>query len=302
MNRLWKKLRGKRAFTIVELLTVMAVIAMLLGLLVPALNKVRLHAKTVKQRAQNHSIEVALEMYKNEQGDYPPSSTYDPCDVPYNGALKLAEAMVGQDLLGQHVDSVFREDGNDIDNNPLYPANPNESNLDARIGTYVKLENANAYKLEHIYSSANSDVEAVTDSSTSQTADWRDNYVLCDVFGTVQNLGGGSKKIGMPILYFRADTRKKFHDANSANWADNIYKHYDNYHLLRFGLAPGSDANDHPLIGTVSVDEGKKFYEITKNENITTMDRPYNEDSFFLISAGGDSKYGTPDDIMNIPE
>jgi len=48
----------KKGFTIVELLTVMAVIAVLIGLLIPALALVNKKAKTVQQRAQFHAIDV----------------------------------------------------------------------------------------------------------------------------------------------------------------------------------------------------------------------------------------------------
>ena len=61
------------AFTIVELLTVMAVIAMLIGLLVPALNLVRRHAKDTQQRAQFNAINAGLEIFKNDYSDYPES-------------------------------------------------------------------------------------------------------------------------------------------------------------------------------------------------------------------------------------
>ena len=100
----------RKAFTIVELLTVMSIIIILIGLLVPALNQVKRYAKEVKQHAQFHSIDVAMELYETEHDGYPPSGQLGSDNVAYCGAMKLAEAMVGQDLSGVHMDSVFRRD------------------------------------------------------------------------------------------------------------------------------------------------------------------------------------------------
>ena len=95
------KLRKRKAFTIVELLTVMSIIIILIGLLVPALNQVKRYAKEVKQHAQFHSIDVAMELFETEHDGYPSSGQYG-SETPlqeYCGAMKLAEAMVGQDLI-----------------------------------------------------------------------------------------------------------------------------------------------------------------------------------------------------------
>ena len=56
----------KKGFTIVELLTVMGVIAVLIGLLIPALGLVKDNAKEIQQKAQFHGIDVGLEIFKNE--------------------------------------------------------------------------------------------------------------------------------------------------------------------------------------------------------------------------------------------
>ena len=64
----------RAAFTIVELLTVMSIIVILIGLLVPALNKVRQYATNVKQTKQINSIDVAVELFNSEFGYYPEST------------------------------------------------------------------------------------------------------------------------------------------------------------------------------------------------------------------------------------
>ena len=112
----------KAAFTIVELLTVMSIIVILIGLLVPALNQVKKFAKDVKQKAQLHAISVALEFFNGQFEAYPDSSATDVDGVPYCGAMKLAEAMVGKDLLGFNPASVFKSNGQDYKGNQLYGA------------------------------------------------------------------------------------------------------------------------------------------------------------------------------------
>ncbi|MHC4524356.1 MAG: type II secretion system protein, partial [Planctomycetota bacterium] len=117
------KRTSKKGFTIVELLTVMGVIAVLIGLLVPALALVKEHASRLQQRAQFHGIDVGLEIYKNEFGSYPESDDNVPLKeaINYCGANKLAEAMVGWDLLGFHPKSGYRSDGtNDLNGDGTY--------------------------------------------------------------------------------------------------------------------------------------------------------------------------------------
>ncbi len=116
-----KNSRNKRAFTIVELLTIMSIIVILMGLLLPALNKVKRYAKEVKQKAQFHSIDVAMELFNTEHDDYPESGALDGSGTTdYCGAMKLCEAMMGQDLMGYHPDSVFNWDGTDAEGNQIY--------------------------------------------------------------------------------------------------------------------------------------------------------------------------------------
>ena len=106
-----KKTNREAAFTIVELLTVMSIIVILIGLLVPALNKVKQYAYEVKQKAQFHSIDAALELFNSEFDGYPDSGALDPDAMQYCGAMKLCEAIISRDLMGFHPDSIFRSNG-----------------------------------------------------------------------------------------------------------------------------------------------------------------------------------------------
>ena len=100
---------SKAAFTIVELLTVMSIIVILIGLMVPSLNMVRRYAWEVRQKAQFNSIGTAIELFNSEFEGYPDSSEQDPDGIDYCGAMKLGEAMMGQDLRGIHPDSVTQQ-------------------------------------------------------------------------------------------------------------------------------------------------------------------------------------------------
>jgi len=64
-------LQPSRGFTIVELLVVIFVIALLMGLLIPAVTLVKDKAKQAKAREQLGQIEAALKMYKDVNGMYP---------------------------------------------------------------------------------------------------------------------------------------------------------------------------------------------------------------------------------------
>jgi prepilin-type processing-associated H-X9-DG protein len=65
----------RAAFTLVELLVVIGVIALLIGILLPALNKARKSANTAKCLSNCHQMFMAFEMYAINNRDYlPPTS------------------------------------------------------------------------------------------------------------------------------------------------------------------------------------------------------------------------------------
>ena len=289
MKTIAKQSNRKAAFTIVELLTVMSIIVILIGLLVPALNQAKKFAQKVKQNAQFHSIEAAIELFNNAFDGYPESGGLDSTGASYCGAMKLCEAMMGQDLLGFHPNSVFRADGRTKD--PSDPTGVREINiyvtatLAARKGPFLPPESADAVEIRAIWPGATGLFLATS-------------RVLCDVY--TRKLASGTK-LGMPILYYKADTtRGSLHDASRAGAMtpldnqNNIYNFYDNQELLELGV-PGAPAGAPPY--PLSLPD--RFYKNTLSDKITTIPRPFRADTYILISAGYDAEYGTADDICN---
>ena len=303
-----KNLYCGSGFTVVEMLTTVAIIAILIGLLIPALNMVKEAALNVKQKAQFNAIGFALEAFRAETafGDYPPSNENMPPTFTdfYCGAQKLAEAIVGQDGFGVHPDTQWRGDGQ-MDTNgdgsgdvPLYYKSdgsgisnltPEEIdvNLQSRKGPYLDLEMANAVKLTDLYSSP-----------------FNDNFVLADMYGMVKHRRT-QKRTGMPILYYRADTTKTRHDPADylplGPTSENIYNVADNFNCIVNPAPPFNSSLEHPLASDAP-NSFEIFYMRTWNKNFTAPPRPYNADTFILQSAGPDGLYGTADDVFNFDE
>jgi type II secretory pathway pseudopilin PulG len=70
-------MRRKQAFTLVELLVIIAVIAILIGLLVPAVQQAREAARRSTCRNNLKQIGLALADYENVNRVLPPSCTGD---------------------------------------------------------------------------------------------------------------------------------------------------------------------------------------------------------------------------------
>src|SRR4051812_43446348 len=60
------------AFTLIELLTVIAIIAILMGILFPVINNVKENAKKVQAKNDVTQIVTAVKAYYTEYGKYPP--------------------------------------------------------------------------------------------------------------------------------------------------------------------------------------------------------------------------------------
>jgi prepilin-type N-terminal cleavage/methylation domain-containing protein len=294
--------RKKSGFTLVEMLTVIGIIAILLGLLVPSLTMVRRIAKETKQKAQLTTIGLALTAFKNDYGDYPPSNGYDYAIPPAGGSLdycgsqKLAEALLGWDLLGFHPDSQFVSDGGGV-------YSSDEANLRERRGPYLELATANAFRLG---------VTLEHDGLFADTGGLHpDRFVICDIFGVkkITLANGETVKAGTPILYYRANTSSKRMEEEEVFTGGGIYDYRDNAFLISLGKIGSGDM--HELVNASVFYSADGGIVDPKASGASGISWPYRPDSYILISAGADGLYGpvygttgdpvywTTDDITN---
>ena len=286
----------KYGFTIIELMTSVAIIALLAGILIPSIYAVRSFAKNTEQRAQMNAIGLGLETFKNDYGDYPPSDQYGYAPQPpyyYNGAQKLSEALLGWDLKGFHPDSAWRSDGRD-EAGAGFTYDPDGTrgtdSLYERKGPYLDVETANPFTLGELFNLGTFRVRP-------------NNYVICDVYPqlkVIRNDISGNPyvvKAGTPVLYFKANTASKT-ISDTTTHTNNIYNPQDNK-ITATLVNPDGDTTFGDLYYN-SDNKFAYFYDYI-TDPLAPGAWPYNPETYILISAGRDGIYGTEDDITNFP-
>ncbi len=116
------KLKVRAGFTLIELLTVIAIIALLAAIILASLNTARSRSRDAKRVADLKSIELALSLYYNDNGQYPSilsqlAPTYistipaDPLGAPavyvYAGTANAA----GGTCSGYHLGATLEQQG-----------------------------------------------------------------------------------------------------------------------------------------------------------------------------------------------
>jgi len=326
------KRRHPYGFTLVELLTVIFIIALLISILVPALNAVRDQARNAKTSGELSSIEKGAELFHGELGKYPRSHGanpfFDDDTVFLTGAQWLAVQLVGPDMRGYVKPSLENDAINDGEINQV----------DWR--KWYELDSGTTYARLGPYVPADGDI-------VQSFVSWAEDHPAYDVRGDLEETGDrwSNDRIpffvdayGLPILYYAANTyaKRPFSFRSGDNLRIGRYDQSDNAGFTgsegdngrnptpQRGLNPYGDAETigdsdlwHPL-GIFGYDRSnpneepdppQSFAGIIMDRNIFETNRisdtegrvwPHNADTFILVSPGKDGLWGTKDDVSNI--
>lgn len=322
----------RSGFTLVELLTVVAIIALLIGILTPSLQQARNQAKAGKVQAMFGSLDRACEMFNTDLQYYPISSGRNPFEgsstAYLTGAQWFALQMVGADLRGfvspelaNDKPTVANGGGDNIIDHrdwlDWYSLNPVRSYK--RQGKYVEPDGI-AFSPAN-YKKANSRVGAIPARMTAGSSIWKNDQVpfFVDAFN-------------QPVLYYVANPYAKdpYSTGSGANLVQGVYDQSDNAYLTGndnelgampgrnepgwdlggglphkmklFGWDPTGNARDaRPPKDTFAyATYDAKIFDTTQRNNVNRgRVWPHNDKKFLLISAGKDALYGTDDDITN---
>jgi len=320
--------RTKRmAFTLIELLTVMAIITLLIGILTPSLTTARDQAKKTAVRAQLNAMEVGLEAFRGDEGEYVPSNpvffTTDPhddyallgpqmnawevgspTDVRLQGAHLLLDALVGRDFLGY-----------DPKAPPFGPGGQSATTYDRWLST-------NDRRLPYVPP----DGVDVTSEDKPPTDAFGGNPTLGEVHPKIKGDGADTvlcrvfrDKFGWPILYYRASPTANANTPIIATVVDNfygdgVYDGLDNEYFTSYTTAAPEhkieDAEDVLALPYADLPYlENRFAEFIRSLRSSTYDnttptnidwpRPVKFGRYILLSPGKDGIYGNLDDVAN---
>ena len=310
----------RRGFTLVELLTVVSIIALLISILVPSLNQVRTQAKVAATRTTLRALDAGCETFRAENtvgGAYPPSCSdnssndadahwkianpFDgrpdpifnsaPAMTHVSGAQLLVFAMLGADKLPEGTPGF-------VDHNRQNGWWDDQHAKDAgdAVGAYFLKDGKPMRPRYGTMVDTNMATRTCRNLAAmgKMAADTRVDVAAAE-WGSAEAANVGSAwdlpvfvdKFDQPILYYRA---RRGATAVVTSASDvGIYDRRDNQHLT--DLSPKRDP--HVLGSPLG------FAAFILDPSVSARPAPYNPDRFLLISAGPDGLFGTKDDVRN---
>jgi len=94
---------ARRAFTLIELLTVMAIIGILAAIIIPTVSSVRVSANKAKTKVQFNQWASAIESFRSEYGYYP---SFDSSNKVNGGAVSSGDHLFHDILAGRKRDGL----------------------------------------------------------------------------------------------------------------------------------------------------------------------------------------------------
>ncbi len=341
MNRKPTTLR-RDAFTLVEMMVVVAIIALLLAALLPAFSAVRGQAKYAQASAQFKALDTGINAFRAEAalgGSLPPSSSDNPTagdrqkianpqDPPGTpavvrvaGAHLLVQAMIGADGLGtpgfRDVSSPANGKWSD-DTHKKYDAGPGKSGIYAIDPTTGKEKFPRYGGSGYVDEKMKERVE-----SLQKMADEGKLLNLPSSTDIAVNEGMFMDPWDHPILYYKANPTSLRMTGAKDN--PGIFWQEDNGIITgtKGGVVPDEDGRDfgqgkegdlyHHIavakspdpkervdaIASLNEDYKYSFARFIIDRDVKARPTPVQKDTYLLISAGPDARYGTNDDVLN---
>lgn len=316
--------KSRKAFTLVELLTVIVILALLIGLLVPAVMRAVRTANVSAEAAQIRSVAQALAEFNNKYGIYPPSRIVISENGDYSEAyIEASLGLDGKQLISRSLTYLrrlwprmaLRTDGS----RPTIPGGWYDANGDHRPNPPYILQGHECLALflggvpmktdtdwvvtgldknptNPFTSAAPPDPANPWPSSTNRTVPMFE--------GKIQPTGGGNVAFvgyyGYPLVYFSAYGGTGY-DPDDVNFAETD----DTTGLTMIGAMQASNAATPKyntlradIIGSPSPNPYTKDspVPVLADDSLNTTDKRnrvyFNDKTFQIISAGADKTFG----------
>lgn len=302
-----------KAFTLVELLVVIGIIALLSAILLPTMNLAMKHSRATTVKASFNAISMGLEAFRNDQDKYPSSepdyslgaidtaTNYHAGGAIDNGCHYLVEALCGIDLLGYSTAvpaGGYRwYDIKSATNEPIdWTGNPIK-----RYGPYVDVTNfTNTDSLVNFRQLRDSDAANGTNTLLEMQNKLNYSADACRNMNPIF-VSTIEKKAPRPILYYKANTRGRYISSVDRNQNPDAIYFYDDNAIITdiYNMVPGGNYSNQYNDTTLKSFSNYIWNTDTSGTINAPLARPYNLDSYILASAGIDGEFGTEDDITN---